>query len=62
MGGVIWLAAGGILYTAGVVFYVLDDKMKHAHGIWHLFVWVGVFLNLFVCFCMWPEGLPEAKA
>jgi len=27
----------------GVVFYVLDeyDKLKHAHGIWHLFVLLG---------------------
>lgn len=38
-----WLAAGGLAYTGGVIFYVLD-KMKmlnHAHGIWHIFVLVG---------------------
>ena len=41
--GLIWLVAGGIAYTAGVVFYVLDDlnKLRHAHGIWHLFVLTG---------------------
>lgn len=38
-----WLAAGGLAYTGGVVFYVLDKagKLAHAHGIWHLFVLVG---------------------
>jgi hemolysin III len=40
-GGLFWLAAGGAIYTLGVVFYVLDAKMRHAHGIWHLFVLGG---------------------
>jgi hemolysin III len=41
--GVLWLTIGGIAYTVGVIFYVLDgfNKLKHAHGIWHLFVLVG---------------------
>jgi len=38
-----WLLAGGIAYTTGVVFYLLDklDRLSHAHGIWHFFVLVG---------------------
>lgn len=41
--GVYWLAAGGMAYTIGVTFYVLShkDALKHAHGIWHLFVLAG---------------------
>ncbi len=41
--GILWLAGGGLAYTAGVVFYLLDkmDKLTHAHGIWHFFVLVG---------------------
>ncbi len=41
--GIFWLVFGGIIYTVGIVFYVLDDKqaLKHAHGIWHLFVLLG---------------------
>lgn len=41
--GLMWLTAGGIAYTLGIIFYVLDhlNKLKHAHGIWHLFVLVG---------------------
>lgn len=38
-----WLAAGGVAYTAGVIFYLLDKAkwLNHAHGIWHFFVLVG---------------------
>lgn len=36
--GFVWLIAGGILYTSGIPFFILDQKLKHAHGIWHLFV------------------------
>jgi len=41
--GLHWLTAGGIAYTAGVVFYILDKmkRLEHAHGIWHLFVLAG---------------------
>ncbi|MCH9697395.1 MAG: hemolysin III family protein [Gammaproteobacteria bacterium] len=41
--GVFWLMIGGFAYTVGIIFYVLDDmnKLRHAHGIWHLFVLVG---------------------
>ena len=41
--GFLWLAAGGIIYTVGVIFYVLDKLhlLKHAHGIWHFFVLIG---------------------
>ena len=38
--GVVWLTIGGVAYTLGIVFYTLDHQgmLKHAHGIWHLFV------------------------
>lgn len=41
--GLIWLVAGGLAYTTGIVFYVLDmaKKLTHAHGIWHFFVLAG---------------------
>ena len=41
--GIIWLTVGGIAYTVGIIFYVLDDlkRLPHAHGIWHMFVLVG---------------------
>ena len=41
--GYLWVLTGGLAYTGGVVFYVLDKlgKLNHAHGIWHLFVLMG---------------------
>jgi hemolysin III len=40
-GGLVWLLAGGALYSAGVLFYANDRRWRHAHGIWHLFVLAG---------------------
>lgn len=39
--GFAWVVAGGLFYTVGIVFYVLDTRLTHAHGIWHLFVIAG---------------------
>ena len=41
--GFFWLFWGGIAYTVGIVFYLIDELnwLTHAHGIWHLFVLTG---------------------
>ena len=39
--GLGWLLAGGLLYTVGIVFYLLDERVRHFHGVWHLFVLGG---------------------
>jgi hemolysin III len=39
--GFAWLVAGGLFYTVGIVFYALDTRLTHAHGVWHLFVLAG---------------------
>lgn len=39
--GFSWLLVGGLFYTLGIFFYVLDDKFTHFHGIWHLCVLAG---------------------
>jgi hemolysin III len=36
----LWLAAGGLAYTAGTVFYH-NHRIPYAHAIWHLFVLAG---------------------
>lgn len=43
--GFAWLAAGGIAYTVGIIFFVYDGKFAHWHGIWHLFVLAGSALH-----------------
>jgi len=45
--GFAWVAAGGIFYTVGIVFYVLDTRLRHAHGVWHLFVMAGSAAHFF---------------
>jgi hemolysin III len=41
-----WLAGGGIAYTVGVLFFVLD-RWKYFHAIWHVFVIAGTALQFF---------------
>ena len=43
--GFAWLLAGGVVYTAGIVFFVYDTRFRHWHGIWHLFVVGGSSLH-----------------
>ena len=45
--GFIWLAAGGLFYTLGIVFYATDHKVRHGHGVWHLFVLGGSVCHYF---------------
>lgn len=44
--GLVLLIAGGLVYTVGVVFYVLK-KYRYMHSIWHLFVLAGSVCHYF---------------
>ncbi|MCQ3002521.1 MULTISPECIES: PAQR family membrane homeostasis protein TrhA [Pseudomonas] len=50
--GFTWLAAGGALYTIGIIFFAYDTRFRHWHGIWHLFVIAGSLLH-FVAICFY---------
>lgn len=39
--GVALLVAGGLAYTVGVVFFMLDSQIRYAHAVWHGFVVAG---------------------
>jgi len=39
--GLLWLLAGGLSYTAGVLFFAIDSKLRYGHLIWHSFVLAG---------------------
>lgn len=43
--GFTWLAAGGVFYTVGIIFFAFDEKFRHWHGIWHLFVIAGSLMH-----------------
>lgn len=46
LGGVILLAAGGLAYSFGVIFYKWKS-LPFNHAIWHLFVLAGTILQFF---------------
>ncbi|MGV8918561.1 MAG: PAQR family membrane homeostasis protein TrhA [Pseudomonas sp.] len=48
--GFTWLAAGGVLYTVGIIFFAFDNRFRHWHGIWHLFVIAGSLLHFVAIF------------
>lgn len=39
--GLAWLVAGGLSYTLGALVYLLGDRVRYAHFVWHLFVLGG---------------------
>jgi hemolysin III len=42
----IWLLAGGLAYTGGVIFFAAK-RIPYSHAIWHLFVLAGSFCHYF---------------
>lgn len=52
----LWLTLGGLFYTIGIYWYINDDKIKHGHGIWHIFVILGSFVQ-FICIYSLPSNL-----
>jgi len=45
--GLLLLLAGGLSYTAGVAFFILDSRLKYSHLIWHLCVIAGTAFHYF---------------
>jgi len=45
--GLLLQGAGGVAYTAGVVFFATESRLKYGHFIWHLFVMAGTTCHHF---------------
>ena len=45
MAGFVCLALGGVFYTVGIIFFAFDTRVRHFHGVWHLFVIAGSLLH-----------------
>lgn len=45
-GGLIWLGAGGVIYTLGTIFYAMK-KYRYTHTVWHVFVLGGSICHFF---------------
>jgi hemolysin III len=55
LGGILWLLAGGMFYTVGVIFFACN-KIPFNHTIWHLFVMAGSICHyLAVMFYVLPS-------
>ena len=49
--GSVWLlAAGGVIYSLGVIFYV-SKRIPYNHAIWHGFVLAGCLCHFFAIYC-----------
>ena len=47
--GILWLFAGGLSYTVGIIFYAIQ-KVPYFHVVWHLFVLGGAICHFFMIF------------
>lgn len=57
-GGIVWLVAGGLCYTVGILFYAID-QIPYNHAIWHGFVIAGSLCHyLAVLWYIVPTDLP----
>jgi hemolysin III len=36
-----WMLLGGVCYTLGTLFLIYDQRIRHFHAVWHLFVIAG---------------------
>ena len=55
IGGLLWLLAGGLFYTTGVIFFACK-RIPFNHTIWHLFVMAGSVCHYFaVMFYVLPS-------
>lgn len=48
--GLLWLLAGGLSYTLGVVFFALDARLRYGHLVWHGFVLGGTTCHYFAVY------------
>jgi hemolysin III len=48
-GGLIWLLAGGLAYSAGTIFYHWRG-MKYHHAVWHIFVLAGTLCHFWAVY------------
>jgi hemolysin III len=49
LNGILWLFAGGLFYSIGVLFYV-GNKFAYTHFVWHLFVMGGALCHFVAIF------------
>ena len=48
---------GGLFYTCGVIFYMMDEVIEFSHFMWHVFVLLGSIAH-FVAIYVYLAGMP----
>jgi hemolysin III len=51
--GLLWIVAGGLAYTTGVLFFIAK-RLRYAHFIWHVFVAAGTACHFWAV--LWYAG------
>jgi hemolysin III len=54
LSGVLWIIAGGVAYTVGIIFYG-GKFWRYNHAVWHVFVLAGSFCHFWavVNYILW---------
>jgi hemolysin III len=57
---IVLLVAGGLCYTSGLLFLLLDTRIRYFHAVWHLFVIAGSVCHYLTTYqyVVGAEGLP----
>lgn len=58
--GLALVIAGGVAYTLGAAFFLLDNRVRYAHFVWHLFVLAGSTLHFLAA--LWHGVVPAPLA
>lgn len=55
-GLLLWVLAGGLCYTIGIIFHLIDDPRYHCHAIWHSLALAGSACHFFAIYYYVAEG------
>lgn len=56
-GGLALLVGGGVSYTLGALFFLLDNRVRYAHFVWHLFVMGGSLCHFLAALWYAPAAI-----
>ena len=55
--GLLWIIAGGVLYSVGTYFFINDTRLPYFHTVWHVLVVGGSACHFVVIYCYLIPGL-----
>jgi hemolysin III len=52
----VWIVAGGLLYTIGTLFLMRDDRVPYFHATWHVLVIAASACHYYAVLCLVPTA------